>query len=69
MIIVRLVDLPPGIRGFTVPDENGDFNIYINTKISAFAQKKAYRHELEHIAEGDCYSNEKAGGIESARHK
>ena len=34
-IIIRLIDgLPCSVRAFTVVDENGDYNVYLNSKLS-----------------------------------
>jgi hypothetical protein len=52
-VIIRLIDLPAGINGLTMKDENGDYNIYINAGISDDARGKAFRHEIEHIRNGD----------------
>ncbi len=30
-------------------DENGDYNIYINSKLSRREQLKAYMHEFDHV--------------------
>lgn len=49
-IMVRLVEsLPPSVEGFTILDENGDYNIYLNAKLSAEHQRAVYEHEWEHI--------------------
>lgn len=49
-IIVRMSEsLPLSIHGMVICDENGDYNIYLNSKLSAEEQRKAYEHELEHI--------------------
>lgn len=52
-IFYRLVDLPTSVRGFTIPDENGDYNIYINSNLSDELLDKTVKHELEHIQSGD----------------
>ena len=33
-VYVRLVRLPSTIYGVTVKDENGDYNVYINSNLS-----------------------------------
>ncbi len=52
-IIVRIIDLPYWVRGQTVLDQSGNYNIYINARLSAEEQQKAYRHELSHIKDQD----------------
>lgn len=57
-VIVRIIDLPITVNGMTVLDEEGDYNIYLNARLSGDAQAKAFRHEVEHIRSGDFYSEE-----------
>lgn len=52
-IIQRNIDLPTTIRGYTIRDHNGDYNIYINARMTTERQIEAYRHELKHIRNGD----------------
>lgn len=54
-VIVRKLDLPFGVKGITVLDENDDFNIYINERYSLETQSEAFRHEVEHIKQGHFY--------------
>ena len=56
IIIIRIIDLPVTVKGFTVKDENDDYNVYINARLSAAIQGEATRHELEHIVRGHFYS-------------
>lgn len=57
--IVRIVKLPRSVRGFTIPDENGDYNIYLNERLSDADLIKAYDHEVEHIERGHFYDDTK----------
>ena len=52
-IIVRLISLPLTVRAFTIPDEQGDYNVYLNCALSAEEQKKSLQHERRHIENGD----------------
>ena len=52
-IIVREIPLPAHIRAFTLPDGQGDYNVYINCALSAEQQKRSLRHELTHIRRDD----------------
>ena len=52
-VIVRLIALPLGVRAFTLPDEQGDYNIYLNCALSFEQQKKSLQHERRHIENGD----------------
>lgn len=58
-IIVRLVPLPRAIKGFTIPDENGDYNIYLNDRLSDEDLTNAYDHEVQHIQAGHFYDDAK----------
>ncbi len=57
--------MPLTIRGFTVPDANGDFNIYINESLSEAAKKKSLEHERNHIINNDFQKDMSAKLIES----
>lgn len=63
-MIIRKIDLPIGVDGITVLDENGDYNIYLNARISYDAQGIAFRHEVEHIRQGHFYTYEDIAKIE-----
>lgn len=56
-IITRIVDLPLGIKGATVKDENDDYNIYINALYSYDIQEIAYWHEIDHILKGHFHDD------------
>lgn len=63
-IFVRKIPLPFGVRAFTLPDAQGDYNVYINERLSYEQQMKSLRHEELHILNGDCYSEKSAVEIE-----
>lgn len=51
--VVRFIDLPNRVNAFTLfDDENEFYNIYVNQKLTKYEQKKAVKHELEHIEKG-----------------
>lgn len=52
-IFTRLIDLPLTIRAYTSLDPDGNYNIYLNSRLSAQMQQKAYQHELKHIKRND----------------
>ena len=58
--------MPLTIRAFTLPDANGDFNIYINESLSDEAKEKSLAHEKRHIERGDFQKNEFARLLEQA---
>lgn len=51
-VIVRLVPLPSSVEGFTIPDENGDYNVYLNDRMDDCRCRETVLHELDHIARG-----------------
>lgn len=63
-IFIREMKMPLTIRAFTVPDANGDYNIYINNDLSDEAKKKSLNHEKAHIENNDFSSSELARVIE-----
>lgn len=64
-VIIRVEILPASINGVTVKDDNGDYNIYINARISEDARVEAFRHEVHHIQEGHFYSMDDVREIEA----
>lgn len=46
-IIVRFIDMD--VPGVTVLDSDGNYNIYINARLSFEQRRKVYDHELRHI--------------------
>ncbi|MBO4216347.1 MAG: hypothetical protein J5940_00225 [Clostridia bacterium] len=46
---LRSVPLPGRVRAVVVLDENGDYNVYVNTRLSHDEQIRAFEHERSHI--------------------
>lgn len=63
-IIVRVIPMPGKIRGATVLDENGDYNIYLNDNLSPNQRQRTYEHELFHILNNDFFSGKARTDIE-----
>ena len=63
--IVRIINLPLTIKGLTVPDADGNYNIYINYNLSYEAQIETLRHETEHINNDDFSSNDSVVTLEN----
>lgn len=57
-VIIRIIDLPYGVGGLTVKDSEGDYNVYLNARYSLNRRVAFFRHELEHIKNGDFYTEE-----------
>ncbi len=69
MIFTRQADdLPHGVRGFVIHDENDDYTIILNDRLGRESNIKTFRHELDHIEAGDFYSTDSADFIEAERH-
>lgn len=56
-IFVRVQDMPYGINAMTILDSDGNYNIYINARLSYIGQLKAHRHEMAHITRDDFYND------------
>ncbi len=46
---VRLVELPRTVEGVTVPNNDGSFDIYINSLLPPQRRQEVLEHELGHI--------------------
>lgn len=70
MTITRLVKLPSTVRAFTLTDEDGNYNVYINRDLTRGGAMRAYLHEIEHILAGDLDGPPVAsvGVLEGVRH-
>ena len=68
-VIVRLIAMPLSVRAFTVPDEQGDSNIYLNEALSDEQLQKSFIHEQNHIQRGDFCKDLPARVIEKAAAK
>lgn len=55
-VIVRLQDMPTKMKGVTLLDESGDYNVYINSRLSADSQREVLDHEMLHIQRDDFYN-------------
>ena len=49
---VRLVPLPVKVEGVTLPNADGSYDIYINSRLSPALQQQTLEHELRHIRRG-----------------
>lgn len=56
-VIVRLQDMPTKMKGVTLLDESGDYNVYINSRLSADSQREVLNHEMLHIRRDDFYND------------
>lgn len=63
-VFVRLISLPPPVKGVTLPNPDGTYSVYINSCLSFELQQKALKHELCHIEHDHLYSNEPVAAAE-----
>lgn len=68
MYKVIMMDLPPTIRSFVKRTDGYDV-IVINARLSRAVQERAYKHELEHLANGDLDGGLSADRVEWERHE
>ena len=54
-IYIRGIKLPLKVKGVTVLDSEGNFNVYINILLSYDTQRKATKHEIRHIKKEHFY--------------
>lgn len=66
-VFIRYVKLPPHINGLTVPNDDGTFDVYINSTLCQKRQQGALRHETEHIKKDHFYDDIKP--IELVEHE
>lgn len=53
MINVVFMNMSTKIHEAVTPNEDGSFTVFINARLSADAQRKAYLHALTHIRNDD----------------
>lgn len=57
-IHVRCLDFPNrSVKAATFPNDDGSFDVYVNTLYPEAVQRRALEHELEHIRRGHFYSD------------
>lgn len=61
----RLAELPATVPGVVCPNDDGTFEVYINSRLSDDAQAKARQHEIDHIRDEHFYSDKPIGQIEA----
>lgn len=57
-IFVRSVRLPETIKAAVLPNDDGTFDIYINSILPEEVQQRALAHELEHIRRDHFYNDD-----------
>ena len=54
-VYIRGVPLPAAVRGCVLPNEDGTFDIYYNSRLDSDSCRRAVEHELEHLRRGHLY--------------
>lgn len=57
---VRMIDLPRTVNGVTLPNDDGSFDVFINSALPEEEQKEALEHEIEHIRQDHFYNDIKS---------
>ena len=55
---VVLMDLPPHVKGFVCLGSDYNPCIVINSRLSVEQQRNVFRHEMNHIVNGDMYNDD-----------
>lgn len=50
---VVLADLPGTISAYTVANPDFSYTVVLNSRLNYERQQKAYKHEIDHIENGD----------------
>ena len=57
-------DIPTALKAFTRENPDGSYTIVLNSRMSYDTQLRAYRHEIEHINNGDHDRSDSVDKIE-----
>lgn len=52
---VRLIELPKAVEGVSVPNDDGSFDIYINSLLPVSRREETLAHELRHLEREHFY--------------
>ncbi len=65
-VFVRYLPFPNrSVKAATFPNDDGSFDVYVNTLYPEAAQREALEHELRHIQLGHFYSDAPIGEKEA----
>ncbi len=63
---IQHVNMPCKIKAAVTANEDGSYTIFLNTRHSYETLRSAAVHELEHIKNGDLFSEKTADEIEAS---
>lgn len=66
---VVMLDLPTTVRGYVLRTFDGFCTIVLNSKLNIWQNRKSFKHELDHLLNGDFDSDLTATEIEAMRRK
>ena len=58
MYFVRFLALPSSVEGVTLPNNDGTYDVYINSVLPVEKRREALAHELSHIRFDHLYNND-----------
>ena len=61
---VRLIALPPKVRGCVTIDADGFYSIYINESLTYEQRREVFLHELTHIRRNHFYDTRPVAELE-----
>ena len=64
VVYVRYIEAPMVWHALTVLDRDGCFNMYVNQDMDKAAEERTVWNELDHIENGDFYSDHSGSLIE-----
>lgn len=56
---IRAIKLPGSIKGVTIPNDDGTFNVFINSSLCPECTDSTLEHELKHIKKDHFYDDTK----------
>ena len=68
-IYTYFADMPTTIRSFVISNNDMSFTIILNARIASNQQLIAYKHEIDHIRNGDYDKKYSVDLIEFAAHQ
>ena len=57
-IFVRIISLPKAVHAVTIPNDDGTFDVYVNSNMPEELQHRWLNHELRHIRKDHFYNDD-----------
>lgn len=52
-VFLRYIPLPATVKGLTIQDSEGNYNVYLNARLTHEANLDTFQHEIQHIRNDD----------------